>query len=304
MKKIRIGLVVACVLVSGVCFAVPAPNYQWWYGCSPTSAGMMIGYYDINGYGGFQYPNLVPGGVAEMNSFANPGALVNGTIAGPQHVADFYPGGNNASGDDLPPPHHAFNCLADFMGTSQDSVGNSNGWTLFHYSVDGSPYRAKDALADGNWASDGMYGIGEYVEYAGYTYANKGLANEMLYTQSTDPYNNLQFRFTFADFMSEINAGRPVLVQLGEHTMLGYNYIDGGGVGPNQILVYDTWVDDDAGGPHTDGQNPGIMNWNGIYGGMQMVGVTVLELAPIPEPATLTLAALGFAVLVWRRRRK
>jgi hypothetical protein len=25
-------------------------NYQWWYGCSPTAAGMLIGYYDRNGY--------------------------------------------------------------------------------------------------------------------------------------------------------------------------------------------------------------------------------------------------------------
>ena len=22
------------------------PSYGWWYGCSPTSAGMMMGYYD------------------------------------------------------------------------------------------------------------------------------------------------------------------------------------------------------------------------------------------------------------------
>ena len=29
------------------------PSYGWWYGCSPTSAGMMMGYYDQKGYGGF-----------------------------------------------------------------------------------------------------------------------------------------------------------------------------------------------------------------------------------------------------------
>ena len=29
-----------------------APDYEWWYGCSPTAAGMLMGHYDINGYGG------------------------------------------------------------------------------------------------------------------------------------------------------------------------------------------------------------------------------------------------------------
>ena len=32
-----------------------APNYDWWYGCSPTSAGMLMGYYDNNGYAGLNY---------------------------------------------------------------------------------------------------------------------------------------------------------------------------------------------------------------------------------------------------------
>ena len=40
------------------------PNYEWWYGCSPTSTGMMMGYYDRNGYRGVSYANLVPGAVA------------------------------------------------------------------------------------------------------------------------------------------------------------------------------------------------------------------------------------------------
>ena len=41
------------------------PSYVWWYGCAPTSAGMMMGYYDQKGYGGLSYGNLVSGGTAE-----------------------------------------------------------------------------------------------------------------------------------------------------------------------------------------------------------------------------------------------
>ena len=93
-----------------------------WSGCSPTSAGMMMGHYDINGYGGLKYDNLVPGGTAELSSFGSPGSLANSVIASSQHINDFYRGtGYGDSGDDLSPPHHNFNSLADFMGTSQDS---------------------------------------------------------------------------------------------------------------------------------------------------------------------------------------
>jgi hypothetical protein len=46
-----------------------APAYDWWYGCAPTSAGMMMGHYDINGYAGLRYDNLVPGGTAELPSY-------------------------------------------------------------------------------------------------------------------------------------------------------------------------------------------------------------------------------------------
>ena len=99
-----------------------APDYAWWYGCSPTSAGMMMGYYDINGYKGSSYGNLVPGGTAELSTYGNPGALVNNIIASAGDIADFYktPPGYGGSGDDNPAPWHAFNSLADFMGTSQD----------------------------------------------------------------------------------------------------------------------------------------------------------------------------------------
>ncbi|MDY7002187.1 MAG: hypothetical protein SVS15_10460, partial [Thermodesulfobacteriota bacterium] len=45
------------------------PDYDWWHGCSPTSAGMMMGYYDREGYGGLSYNNLVPGVTAESSTY-------------------------------------------------------------------------------------------------------------------------------------------------------------------------------------------------------------------------------------------
>jgi hypothetical protein len=235
-----------------------------------------------------------------MNSFgAGVGPLAKAAIASQGHIDNFYANGYGAIGDDVAPPHHEFNCLADFMGTSQDSVNSSNGSTWFWYWNSGARFFAKDALAQGVWSQDGMYGVGEYVENAGYDYANKGLANEMLYSQLTRDiykYGGGFSGFTFADFEAEIDAGRPVIVQIEGHSMLGYDYIDA----TSQIKVYDTWA--------PNGQNPGIMTWNGVYSSMEMYGVMVFEPSggTVPEPATLGLLALGGVTLIvrgYRRRR-
>lgn len=94
-------------------------NYQWYYGCSPTAAGMMMGYYDRNGYQGHSFDNLVPGGTAEATTFGTSSALVNSAIASSGHIADYYSAGINGYGDDAPTPTHSFDCLADFMGVYQ-----------------------------------------------------------------------------------------------------------------------------------------------------------------------------------------
>jgi len=288
------------------------PNCDWWYGCSPTSAGMMIGFYDRNGYGSptLYYPNLVPGGVAELNTFGNPTALVNSTIASAGHIADFYPGGNGASGDDVSPPFHTFNSLADFMDTSQDSAGTSNGTTLFHFWPNGTPYTSSDAATDSHQGDDGMYGIGEYVTYAGYSWVTS--PTEWLFTQLTDN-DALGYGFTggftFNDYKSEIDNGRPVLVHVTEHTMCGYGYDDTNPQNP-VIFVYDTWDDNDGTGSNQDGQNPGVMPWGGKYGSRDLIAVTCLELTGgsegpdnIPEPVSMSLLGGGLIALIVRRRR-
>lgn len=262
-------------------------NYAWWHGCSPTSAGMMMGHYDRNGYNSVPYDNLVPGGAAEQNTFGTPGALVNGIIASPGHISDFYSGGYGASGDDVSPPGHGFNCLADFMATSQDSAGNTNGSTKFYYFVDNSPLYESDIYSGGPYETSGMYGIGEYLEYAGYDAS-------VLYNQYIFGYGSIAAGFTLAQYQAEINAGRPVMIHVEGHSMFGYGYSESS----NEIYVFDTWDTD------TDGQNPGTMLWGDAYpygtGSLEHYGVTVLT--PIPEPGTVLLLGLG-ALAFMRKRR-
>ena len=274
-------------------------DYDWWYGCSPTSAGMMMGYYDRNGYGANpltnQYPALVPGGLAETETYApSPpptgwAALANNAIASTGHVADFYVAGYGASGDDVAPPHHSPNCLADFMGTSQDSQNNSNGSTTFYYYTDGNPLHAANAFTHGIQDQDGMYGMCEYLDYCGYGSGNPTTDTNFF----TQLISGTVTGFTFANYKTEIDASRPVLIHIEGHTMCGYGYDDTGGA--QTVYIYDTWS---LGVPaHT-------MTWGGAYSGSTHWGVTCMTPTNgVPEPASLALLVLGGMILLRRRMR-
>lgn len=222
--------------------ALAAPDYQWWYGCSPTAAGMMLAFYDRDGYGGRTYANILPGAVAAASTYPSTAGNwdynFQSIIASQGHVADFYRGAYNTSGDDGAAPYHAFDSLADFMGTSQDSVSNTNGSTRFWYYSNGARLTARDAKNEGVWTSDGMYGIAEFFQYAGY--GDGDISDDTtIFTQLVDTQFGGTAGFSFADFMAEIDAGRTLIVQVQGHSMLGYGYNNDGGA--QTIYVHDTW---------------------------------------------------------------
>lgn len=273
-----------------------APDYDWWYGCSPTSAGMMMGYYDLNGYNGLYYTNLVAGGVAESSTFGAGPYYANDTIASTGHIAAFYNEGTDVrhpdphdgpymdEGDDLTRDPSAFDCLADFMGTSQDSVDNVNGGTTFYTYPTGARFYESDAEFWGVTNESGMYGIGEYISFAGYS-------TTTLYNQSTDNLGRT-YGFSFADYMNEIDNGRVVMIHVEGHSMFGYGY-DNSGV-DDIVYLHDTW---------SLGQKS--MTWGGSYSGLSMWGVTVLELAGgvVPTPAAVFLGILGLGVVGIKLRK-
>jgi hypothetical protein len=86
----------SAAVISGV------PEYLWYHGCAPTSAGMLVGYWDGRpGYGDLFY------GDASVQTQA-----VSDMIASPQHLTDPYC------------RYHAANSVADFMRT--DLAGYSD----------------------------------------------------------------------------------------------------------------------------------------------------------------------------------
>jgi hypothetical protein len=158
---------------------------------------------------------------------------------------------------------HTDDCIADFMGTSQwkyppppKSTSLNDGYTYFYADLSGAPaydYRA-GALRDG------CHGMRLFVESRGY----RVLRNfSQLIKDSI--LNNHDEGFTFADFQAEIDAGRPVIIHLWGHTMLGYGY----DTSTNTIYIRDTW---------DYGQHE--MTWGGTYYGYPHVAVTVIQLQP------------------------
>lgn len=97
------------------------PAYIWHHGCVPTSAGMVIAYYDT------RYLNLIPGSARYQNE------IVNNFIASPGHVADYAMPMDSAG--HLVPDMSVFgtdrenDCIADYLGTSRYSRRNYYGCT-------------------------------------------------------------------------------------------------------------------------------------------------------------------------------
>ena len=254
--------------------ASEVPALYWSYGCSATSATMLFGYYDRNGYpniytgptngGIFPLTNALWGssseGLGECPLSAShtgiDGRSTNGS------VDDYY---RHAGAISDPyymnwPQHSPPDSVGDFMGTSQyNNWNNADGATNFFFNPDGS---ALNDYTSSERAShpmrDGARGMKLFAQSRGYTVTSN-------YNQYIYGYHGNTRGFNFTQYKSEIDAGNPVLIHLSRHTILGVGYNE-----PDQIIVHDTWDYSS----HT-------MTWGGNYEGMNHIGVTVIHLLPV-----------------------
>jgi uncharacterized repeat protein (TIGR01451 family) len=268
------------------------PAMTWVFGCAATSAAMMFGHYDNRGHIDM-YTGPTNGGWFPMTNAAWGTAWINGkewalcplsatrngldgrAIRG--HVDDYWV----EYGDAGPDPfighwteHTQGECTGDYMGTNQSQLDNTDGSTHFWYYVDGSPLY--DYQPSGG--RDGCHGLKLFAASRGYTVQSRGNFNQYIQGQGSNP----ALGFTFANFKAEIDAGRPVLIQLEGHTMLGYGYND-----PSTIYIHDTWDYSD----HS-------MTWGGTYSDMQHTGVTVLRLADGSADMSIAIAGSPSSVIV------
>ena len=268
---------VSAVMLSDV------PTSTWTYGCSATSAGMIFGYYDRTGYPDM-YTGSTNGGVAPLTDLgqgddpANPIsgacsiiATMNGfdgrSTSG--HVDDYWISYSSTGPDPWEgswTEHSWESCTADFMGTNQWKW-DLNGAGTIEFNVDGGTalWLPSDGSRNDDWippASAGLpqtaltHGVRLFAESRGYTVLEN-------FSQKTDNQN--ANGFSFADYMAEINAGCPVMIQVTGHSMVGVGYDSAS----QTVYLHDTWDNS----VHS-------MPWGGSYSGMTMQGVTVIHLAP------------------------
>ena len=251
------------------------PAFDWCFGCSATSASMAAGYYDNNGYPDM-YTGPTNGGIMPMNNSIWGTVVINGetrsqcplsatrnsvdgrTTQG--HVDDYWIQYNNPGPDPFITngwTEHTYNdCTADFMGTNQSELGNVDGGTAFYMMTNGSPLYNYTGCEPGQ--IDGCHGLRDFYESRGYEVISN-------YSQYIYGFNGNTLGFTFDQYKNEIDNGRPVLIQVYGHTMLGYGYDETG----NTVYLHNTWD-----------YNSYSMIWGGSYAGMTHIGVCVVQLEP------------------------
>jgi transcriptional regulator CtsR len=256
------------------------PTFDWSYGCSATSAAMLFGYYDRIGYSNM-YAGPTNGGVCPVDNSvwghttyprvtcgecplsATHDSIDGRTING--HVDDYW----IDYGQTGPDPYYGHwtehtlgDCVGDYMGTNQAKYGNIDGGTTFFWYSNGDPLY--DYTGSEPVYRDGCHGMKLFAQSRGYTVLTD--FTQLIKGQGSDPNKG----FTFADFQAEIDAGRPVLIQVTGHTMLGYGY----DTSTNTIYIHDTW-------DYSNHQ----MTWGGTYYGMQHLAVTVIRLETLTSSA-------------------
>ncbi len=260
------------------------PAFDWCFGCSATSAAMAAGYYDNHSFVNM-YAGPTNGGVCPQDNSSWPHVWINGeyraqcplsatrdgvdgrTTRG--HVDDYWIAYGNAGPDPWITngwtEHSWGECTADYMGTSQSTFESSDGSTWFYSYNNGTPLYDYTGCEPGR--IDGCHGIREFFESRGYDV-------EQNYTQYIYGYDGNTQGFTLAQFRDMIDAGKPVLIHVEGHTMLGVGYEPGNS---EIIYIHDTWD-----------YNNHQMTWGGVYSGMQHYSVTVAELEPLSSVSIYT----------------
>jgi hypothetical protein len=185
------------------------PAYLWYRGCGPTAAGMVLGYWDGQGYG-----NLVSGNAMTQT------ADVNTMIASTEHYNDYSLPLDASPGPILPDKselpvgdEHVDNSVADYMQTSQSVHGLYYGWSYY------------DRVDEG---------FNNYILLTGAGYSSSTRSITM-----NDDFN-------WSVYKAEIDSGRPVVMLVDtdgdnatDHFVaaIGYSEI----TGSQMYGVRDTW---------------------------------------------------------------
>ncbi len=254
------------------------PAFNWVFGCSSVSGAMIAGYYDRNGFPNM-YTGPTNGGVMPLDNSSWPNwsdghtTYPNLPLAASHQgvdgratlgsIDDYWIQYGSSSSDPYIghwTQHTWGEAIGDYMKTSQSAYSNTDGSTSF-YGWNSSQILTCSAMVGYNIHNyDGTYGRKLFYEARGYTVTD-------CYSQATD--NKYAGGFSFAQYKAEIDAGRPVMLNLQGHTIVGVGYDDSA----NTVYIHDTWDYSN----HT-------MTWGGSYSGMQLLSVSIVNLHTVAQP--------------------
>lgn len=187
-------------------------EYIWRHGCGPTAAGMIMGYWDRNGF-----PDLVQG---DSNTQT---AQVNAMIASDQHFADYSQPLDKNTPTILRDRSelggaHAANCLADFMHTSWSSEGQRYGWSNF------------------SMVDDAIEKYSDFVGYSGFNAWNETWG-DFTWNDFTNEIDNGRPMVFLIDTQHNSTGNRNIFDGVTDHfvTAIGYNSAT------RQYACHDTW---------------------------------------------------------------
>ena len=248
------------------------PAFNWVFGCSAVSGAMIAGYYDRQGWSDI-YTGPTNGGVMPLNNSSWPTwsdgvktypscpliASQNGVDGRSTRgsIDDYWVEYLSTSDDPYITngwtQHTWGEAIGDYMKTSQSAFGNVDGSTRFFYWINSSTPLTCDDMESYAFP-DGTLGRKLFYEARGYTVTD-------CYNQRTD--NIITGGFSFTQFKNEIDQGRPVMLNLAGHTVVGIGYDDS----TNLVYIHDTWDYDN----HT-------MTWGDSYSGMELQSVSIVNL--------------------------
>ncbi len=249
------------------------PAYNWVFGCSAVSGAMIAAYYDRNGFSNI-YTGPTNGGIMPLDNSLwsswtdgagstypnNPlvathngvdgrtmrGSIDNYWVSYGSSAADPY----ITNGWSM---HTWGDAIGDYMKTSQSNYSNTDGATHFYnWTSSSSPLTCVNMETYGIDDLDGTYGRKLFYEARGYTVTD-------CYNQKTD---NNGGGFTYAKYQAEIDAGRPVLLNLAGHSIIGVGYDNS----TNTVYIHDTWD-----------YLSHSMAWGGSYAGMTLLSVSIVN---------------------------
>ena len=269
------------------------PAYDWSYGCSATSAAMIAAYYDRtvcpNMYTGPTNGGVMPmdngtwghttwpscDGEGDRSIAECPLSVTHQGIDGRPtrgHVDDYWIGYACSGPDPYSTngwtEHILGDCAGDYMTTNKWVSAhsfNTDGSTTFYYETNGAQTPTWSLVADGPpYSYDGGVGFEQFYESRGYAVTTA--YNQYIRGKGSNP----ALGFTYDQYKTEIDAGRPVMIQLRGHTMVGVGY----DTSANLMYIHDTWDYE----THT-------MTWGGSYADMDHLAVTIVQLEPSTTPA-------------------